>query len=259
MRIGIFLRQLNGDGQYACVTRDGRAFVVARDSTWKITKEKTETDQVRRTTRLLLMNVPQTLSGAEYTVFKLRVNGFRLCVNLLEYTPEGKPRFSFDPDSTFSHEPRILRLPPMYIESNHRAGMIDITAQQLMIKKVMIGYDFQSNPVCFISTSKSVNFESPLLHQHWSGQDIGGKRPIDDAGKLWAIKGDRINGITTTLTALNKLERVCKLRIVRAEVDGSLVWDVIISKMSDGGLNQVLRRRFMSRSVVRPEELVEPP
>jgi len=240
-RIGIFLRRLNGDDQYARVTYQGQTFIQAGTATWTV---ETRGSGYRDLTRLLPINVPQALAKADRVVFKDRINGFRICPELLEHTPKGKPRFQVTPAAHFDKERGIIHMPPSIARSAGAVGTLDISAQRQNMKKIKLGFDYDFNPVCFIATSgdSSIDSRSPFDDMYWSKTGRSNAFSFDQAGELWAVKGDRIDGLKA------RLGNVCSLRIVRTEVDDTLVWDVLIEDMYEGGVNKVMRRFMQTGS-----------
>lgn len=235
-RIGIFIRRLGGDDQYARVTYQGQTFVQAVTATWTV---ETRGSGHRQLTRLLSINVPQSLARADRMVFWNRINGFRICPELLEHTPKGKPRFQIMPSANFDKDRGIIQTPPAIARTAGTVGTLDISAQKRNMKRIKLGFDYSFNPICFITTSGDSNIDSrsPFDELYWSSRTGRSDTfSFDQSGDLWAVKGDRIDGLKA------RLGNVCSLRIERAEIGGELIWDVFIDDMYEGGVNKVMRR-----------------
>lgn len=237
-RLGIFLRRLNGDDQYARVKLNGETFVQLKAKAWD--QEVFRSLKTKRPSQEIAINVRQQVAIADENFYKDRINGFRIISKFLEPPKNGKDRFSV---SAFSWdlEERIVAMKPG--DFGH-TGLLDFSPQGCNLKCINIGFDFDHNPVCFIK-GKSVYDDLPLddvanmlytekqwtkdertqhvatIHQRtpfdkfaWSEVSNRCAQEVQYHSGLWAIKGDRISGVRLLVP------NVVFLKMVRGEFQG---------------------------------------
>jgi hypothetical protein len=143
-------------------------------------------------------------------------------------------------------------------------GLLDISQQNRWIKVIKLGFDFEYNPVCFLSSADGLiqpvhAFESdymfpvglkspksgwgkgelqesldicrlnPLSTKEWSNLYDGTAWPVPgELNSLWALKGDRLDGLDVEIR--NKRFTFATLRIVRGEFQDKVVWDVYLDE-----------------------------
>ena len=258
VRIGIFLRRLHEDDQFARVEHEGKTFVQLSASTWNPGLSSQVFQGIRsriylnesRPVEQIEINVRQDLSTFNTPNVDDRINGFR--ITIYKGSPANNSRYNlgsristenlsvsaFNWDSGTS----IMTMEPGNFGST---GAVDISAQNLRIKLITLGFDFWFNPVCFIADSNGVRrYESVDNLDQWpvderlqslqidqrSPFDMGAwstvrhkrAREVNHHPGLWALKGDRIDGLDVRFAELGDL------RIDRKKLEEKVVWDVFL-------------------------------
>lgn len=232
--LGMFVRRLKEDDQYARVRHEGITIMQMKASIWSFQYMKN-----LKSTRLIDINVRQDCTELHTDYEKDRVNGFRIATpELLERSSLGKDRFMVSAPS-WNPQERIMSMKPGDCGT---VGFLDISQQNRMIKIIKLGFDFHYNPVCFIATAlgddagadtsftrkeenqarfEKFHLRSPFDMYPWSEVVNGNASLLKPGyGDFWALKGDRVNGLNVRIASL------AELRITRGEFRDSLVWDV---------------------------------
>lgn len=249
-RLAIFLRRLNEDDQFARVKHNGKTFVQLKASVWD--QEVLKRLKTKRPAQEIDINVRQQVAIADENFYKDRINGFRIISKLLEPPKNENPRFDV---SAFSWDPeeQILAMNPG--DFGH-TGFLDFSPQGLNFKFIKIGFDFDHNPVCFIAKKKGFRdlsyFPSETNVSQWTederAQHLAGIQQRTSFDKfawskvlnrcaqqvpqhpgLWAIKGDRISGVSVLV------HDMVLLNMVRGEFQGKLVWNLYLHGMEGSG------------------------
>lgn len=211
-RLGIFLRRLSEDDQYARVEHEGKTFMRMTgriQAIWPI-----ETIEI---------NVRQEFTELTTDDSKERINGFRIATTELFKRSTRYFAADWDPHERLvftSHNPRGLGV--ACILNSH--GYCDF-------KLISLGFDFECNPLCFIDNTGI----DPMLFVKWYQQCISGQMAwskiingfaieLKEHPGHWALKGDRIDGLKV------RIGNLANLRIVRAKLENKLVWDVHLDK-----------------------------
>ncbi|KFY51743.1 hypothetical protein V497_08890 [Pseudogymnoascus sp. VKM F-4516 (FW-969)] len=247
-RSGIFLRRLNEDDQYARIRFGGETFMQLKASIWD--HEVSKRLITKRPVQEIEINVRQQVIKTNEDAYKDRINGFRIISELLEPPKKRKDRFSisWDPDE------RIVAMKPGNFGT---MGFLDFSPQGRNFKCIRIGFDFDHNPVCFIAKGKGLKelsgFPNNTDVSQWLEEEraqylagIHQRTPFDKSAwssvytgaaasevlhhpGLWAIKGDRISGLTVSV------ENMVSVRITRGEFQDKLVWDLYIDDIEKEG------------------------
>lgn len=233
-RLGMYIRRLQEDDQYARVKHDGRTFAQARQSFWD--------PRGKQKVFHLEFCVKQSYSGPEDDK-KDRINGFRVATrDVLKQTSAGKNLFRVGGPCKFYFETGIMIAKP---GSCGTTGWLEIDEQHRALKCIKLGFDMDFNPVCFLASStgltekarkQQVNIKEdqlPGIHQRdafdqlaWN--EIRGKyvQQLQHHSGLWALKGDRLDGLNVNI------QELCALRIVRGDWSGMLIWEVHLEKLN---------------------------
>ena len=266
-RLGMFLRRLDEDDQYARVTHTGKTFMQLKASFWD--PQPSNTLRSPRPVRLIEINVRQQLTEVGVKNYKDRIDGFRIATpELFELDKSGKDRFKV---SAFGWDPQE-RIMSSKAGSSGTVGVLDISKQDRKVQAIKLGFDFEYNPVCFIATSSGLTEKISALDRHgalnyglerqkaqwtsdelaqfqgihqrspfdpmaWSEVHNGTASDLKQHSGLWALKGDRASGLDV------RVGEVASLRIIRGELQDKLVWDVYL----DGVKNGMLRNMFKSK------------
>ena len=270
VRIGIFLRRLHEDDQFARVEQEGKTFVQLSTSTWRPGLSNKVSQGIRSIDVLtewlpveqIEINVRQDLSTFNTPNVDDRINGFRIT------TYKGTSRF--DLGSRISTEnlnvsafkwdsgTSIMTMEPGNFGST---GVIDIRAQNLEIQLIKLGIDFLFNPVCIFANryglrpystkdrlaqwSQDEWLQPTLVHQRspfdmgpWS--TVRGKvaQEVEQHPGLWALKGDRINGLDVRFSKLGAVQ------ILRETVEEKVVWNVYLKLPGLESKESMIRRVF---------------
>ena len=271
MRLGIFLRRLHEDDQFARVEHEGKTFVQLSASTWIPVLPKSvlqrQPSQIlqSRPVEQIEINVRQHLSTFNTSNVVDRINGFQIAT--YKTFPANEARSNSGHSTTtetlsvsaFHWDPgtRIMTMEPGVCGS---MCAIDISAQNLRIKLIKLGFDFWFNPVCFIADRSGLDgslsvddYESDLpLDIKLQYQDIHRRSPFDTeawstvSGKypmelrhhpgLWALKCDRIKGLDVRFPKLGAL------RIYRGTFEEKRVWNVHLDLTGVESKEGILRR-----------------
>ena len=274
-RIGIFLRRLSEDDQYARVTHEGKTCIQSPASTWEEFEEamdeagrEEENWQLRQSgdlnrswqrVRQIKINVRQKLVSNEAYNLADRVNGFRVATTgLLDHSDNsGMHEFEVSAPSWDPQE-RIMAMNPGDFGA---VGYIDIQEPGPEIRVIQLGFDFEYNPVCFMATEHSIHYLMPSLNRQgftFKSWEALFKENICDWGLgvfsdgmtwckvhpgviieqslcdwkmpykgVWAVKGDRLNGLSA------KIGHLAVLRFAKTARSGKLVWNLYFDSIKD--------------------------
>lgn len=251
-RLGIFLRRLKEDDQFARVEHEGKTFVQLPVSDWTPRMSSPVNLYHRISLPLVPMrlvermeiNVRQHMNASRPHEVVDRINGFRIATpEIFERTKSGTDAFSISASGSWDPRNHIMTMKP---GSFGTTGTIDISAQNFKIKLIKLGFDFSFHPVCFVADRNGLrNYENVDRRGVWSAdhvmqsQSIHERSPYDTMAwsevrhdglamelknhlGLWALKGDRIDGLDVRLGDLGAL------RITRGGFEGKVVWDVFL-------------------------------
>ena len=241
LRLGIFLRRLDEDNQYARVAQNGKTFLQLKASFW-------EKNASGRPIERIEFNIRQDVTDP--TTFKDRIFGFRIATSQLLIHSSSGEKLHKVISRAWNPEQSIMLLKPGEYGT---AGMIELNHPNHDIKMIKLGFDFEFNPVCFIAKSKGLYQRTPTvnrnlennrfnpgvlynenelaqlqgLHQRtpfdnlaWSKISNGRAWQLTQHSGLWAVKGDRLDGLEV------HIEDYGLLRVARTEIKGTMVWDV---------------------------------
>lgn len=229
LRLGMFLRRLDEDDQYARVKHKGKTFMQAKAFLWDFECSS----RFRRPVERIEINIRQTITEPNSNSYRGVINGFRIATpEILERSRSGKDRFKV---STPKWDPQE-RIMSMDSKNLDLGCMLDIRQQDRKIKVIKLGFDFDYNPVCFIaetngldpdleSESEGIFRRSPFDTMELSQVHGGFASERKQHRGLWALKGDRLTGLEAQIGEL------AALRIIRGEFQGKVVWDVYLDNM----------------------------
>jgi Heterokaryon incompatibility protein (HET) len=253
---GMFLRRLNEDDQYARVQHEGETFMQLKASFWD--HEAWKLLQSTRPVEQIEINVRQEFTESNTNNYKDRVNGFRIATpELLGRSSSGRDRFKVSASSWNPQERIISTKAGDY----GTVGSLDISQQGRKIKVIKLGFDFEYNPVCFIAATGGLDNKMPLLERRaqwqyteeaqaefralhhrspfdtmaWSEVRDGEAIELKRHPGLWALRGDRINGLNVRIGELGVL------RIVRGELQDRMVWDVYLDNVQDSTFRKIFK------------------
>lgn len=266
-RLGIFLQKLHADDQYARVEHEGASFMRLQAST-RDEDIFTFLDTMQPFDHMTF-NVPQRFDPSLTNYYKDRVNGFRIATQqILERSSSGEDRFeviahSWDPEDS------IMSIKP----GNTEAAVLDISEQNRRIKVVKFGFDYHYNPICFVATSSGMRElvievrkhrdkllseiaqvpgtyqRNPFGMMGWSEVHNKTAMELKEHPGLWAVKGDRVDGIDVRLVEeqspvygeTTKVD-IGTLQIVRDEFWDKMAWDVYLSIAEASTSREIFRR-----------------
>ena len=242
--LGIFLRRLDEDDQYARVAVNGHTIVVWPRSVWD--DGMSETRRSVKLRGLIEINVRQNITASNTNAFKERVNGFRVHKDF--FTRKNKPlRWPRSQDKPYTMVKNWIevdkKIHPKMSQQFRLSNTLRVGCRYSTVRVMILGFDFDHNPVCFM-TADYHTFLNRLpdldqwlykeypphqrMYDHigmdmfkWSKISGGIAETIPDLGEMWAIKGDRIEGVQALV------EDFGLLQIARKETEcGRLVWEV---------------------------------
>jgi len=245
--LGMLLMRLDEDDQFARVTHQGATFLQPEASTWD--NERWQKSRIGRPVLNIQINVRQSFSTHDPRNQLERIQGFRLVTsNLLLTSKSGKDMYKITAPSWAIQE-RIMSIPAFHYGF---VGSIDIGQQGQKIRLIKLGFDFDYNPMCFVAMAGGqeqpthffdgkgqFNFRLDSPVTQWTKErlaqfpSIHERSPLDmlawnTIGRkhvselklhpgLWALKGDRINGLDVSLGGL------ARVKIERAGYQGRLI------------------------------------
>ncbi|KAL8838637.1 MAG: hypothetical protein Q9170_002045 [Blastenia crenularia] len=252
--MGIFLRRLDEDDQYARVEHQGNTFIHATAATWnklpsanilalvKSQKAKEEKD-FPEVFRYIKAHVSQYNLKPSEEQCVARLNGFRIATQKwLQRSSSGEPLFSVSDSVWDSQKSTMCRRAGQH----GYMGTLDVTRQRCRIQQLQLGFDFEYNPVCFIFGATELRprtyladlFNSEKNIQHcrriwfdahdWS--EVNANRDawdLEGHQGIWALKGDRLWGLKARL--LSRLEPrseyIASIEIWRGAMPNRFVWN----------------------------------
>ena len=234
-RLGIFLRRLDEDDQYARVAVDGETIVLVPCFVWgiDILGMPPKSDCYRR---LIEVSVRQKITALKANPFKERVDGFRIHKELCA-------RNSWTHDEVHGLFEK-WRDEDTMVEARRRwhfrpIDFLSIEFQNSQVRVMSLEFDFDHNPVCLLAKSResikdchlkeltdkirreSIYGRSGEGTFEWSTIRYFEAKELPYLPGVWAIKGDRLGGVRVLVRGFGAL------RIERMETEcGRLVWDV---------------------------------
>lgn len=236
--LGIFLRRLEEDDQYARVENEGSTF---------------QTVSLRTPRTRIKVNIRQRMNDALWPYRQNCLNGFRVDGTNL-FPPSLHPRNNFVWD-------KLERT----ITAKAGEGFSDVGHLETnvgKIKVIKLGFDSEFNPVCFLAASRGMRETEPgmfalkhnqyqltegirptaegtmqrrgLFQRHasdtlgWSDLRNGKAVDLQWHDGLWAVKGDRIHGLDIVLENSGGMlsGKDVRLRITRDEPENGSQWRV---------------------------------
>lgn len=274
LRLGMFLRRLYEDDQFGRITSDGETFVQVNASMWNSQMSKPHSDlgigrlrrRPMRPVKQLEINVRQ-VTNSNTGDYNDRINGFRIATpDILGRASSGQDLFKVIASQWDAQE----KIMSMKAGESGSVGYLDIGLQNRKIELIKLGFDFDFNPVCFIATANGkgavshnldrigyINYGTEAQQAQWSTEEhaqfegIHQRSPYDKLAwsevsngeamelkqhPLWALKGDRVNGLTV------RVGELASLRILRGIINGKLVWDVYLENVvKESMLRRILK------------------
>ena len=241
--LGIFLRRLDEDDQYARVAVNGRDIFVWPRSVWD--DGMSETPRSAKLRGVIEINVRQKVTASNTNAFKERVNGFRIHREF--FTREHGPlRRLRSQDELYTTVKKWREMDeetnPNMSQQFRLTNILRISRRHSVICAMILGFDFDHNPVCFMTASYHIMETIPVFEDclykrssphhrmydrnaidtfRWSKISGGIAESISRRSKTWVIKGDRIEGVQALVEGFGLLQ------IGRKETEcGCLVWEV---------------------------------
>ncbi|KAL8684397.1 MAG: hypothetical protein Q9224_006380, partial [Gallowayella concinna] len=225
LHLAIFLRRLNDDDQYARVRYEGQTFTRKEAAHFlpkvppSFSRRNPEHEHEQQPSYIQVSVRQENIDPLD-NVLKPRLNGFRIASKgCLQRSNSGDPLFRLYGCEWRSQESSILSI------GGHRGHVadLDLRPHGHAVHYLRLGFDLAYNPVCFLVTAdgmkdvrkphlneswtvdeleqkKSVHDRTPFDRYGWSEMTLGGY--VFDLRKhpgLWALKGDRVNGLKTSL------------------------------------------------------------
>ena len=237
--LGIFLRRLDEDDHYARVAVNGKTIVVQRRFFWD--DDGSEMPRSKRFCGLIEINVRQKITASNTNAFKERVYGFHIHKKLCATSLRSHDELHGMGESTRERQKVI----DQWISRHFRPiNTFSINCQDSKVGIMSLGFDFDHNPVCFMTTSnettkkdgyrdlKELSGEKHIQQNcmcnpssidtfGWSKISYGVAEELLHHPGMWAFKGDRIDGLSVQVKGFGFLQ------IARKETEcGHLVWDV---------------------------------
>ncbi|KAL8881413.1 MAG: hypothetical protein Q9198_001384 [Flavoplaca austrocitrina] len=250
--LGMFLRRLADDDQYARVRIHGKTLVRTDASLGVRGKRIEKLDRIQ-------VNIKQRILEPT-TVHMTRFNGFR--VRFDEITLSSIPNRSYIVAHGCDWDPveMVMKIEPY---SYNHMGSLDIRGVKGSIACLKLGFDFSYNPVCLVLAKKNLIEEymarnrglgypeiikpptNPLSkpafdtdgwneYCYMSDRHVG---DVDGHSGFWALKGDRLHGLGAQRLFIGNRSfllsgrDVASISIRREEIEGSLVWTVDLNNM----------------------------
>lgn len=228
-RVGIFLRRLHEDDQYVRIR-------IGRRGLWFDTEgiQYGEDRPVRGKQLFVRQN---GYLSCDKNCLKDSVYGFKI-------SPTSFPSASRIEGYMISADGRFVTLPP---GGWGRVAVIHISAQHKGLCKIVLGFDFDFNPVCLLEDSCSprdsnadINLQnwydwSHVLADHADWNEIieGGRvirRPVGTHNGLWKLKGHRERGLDVLLSK-SFTDHGSLVTLERKTEQSKLVWEFNIDSL----------------------------
>ena len=163
--LGMFLRRLNEDDQFARVVHEGKTLVQLRASACvpKMSRQvfhgASSPLRPTRPVERIEINIRQHMTTFNIPNIDDRINGFRIATpEIPERTRTGAEAFRV---SAPSWDP-LQNTMTMKMGDFGTTSTIDISAQNRTIKFIKLGFDFSFHPVCFVATSGGLTQKTHL-------------------------------------------------------------------------------------------------
>ncbi|EXJ56892.1 hypothetical protein A1O7_07236 [Cladophialophora yegresii CBS 114405] len=225
--LGIFLRRLNEDDQYTRVSVSGRGLWRAADSIPR------PHDRLMEERRLF---VRQTLDRTwDGDCLKSRIYGFKIAPGWLPSSAEVIA-------TQYSPSSRTAVLQPGDCGWG-RVVTINFSAEHEHFRWIVLGFDFDFNPICFLGDSNSYEMKRarrPGSDWDWSSSSLDtyswdafhegriDRRSCPDEG--WALKGCRRRGLNIQFYGAYGA-RGAVVTLTRREDRSQLVWELHVDKV----------------------------
>lgn len=274
--LGLFLRRLDEDDQYARVKYEGNSVhPLGGFDEFAKHNERSSSHSTRRPYRQIEINVRQFYEERIYQheFYEERINGFRI----LEPALPAQLEYAHGPEDRFTIGSPMwdVKTCIMSREPGH-TGTVGFTDHKQRgtddIKAVRFGFDFEYNPICMLTTRTRLDiwediaedmpypasFVEPLrntlLHIHkkkpsdnveWSQKDGGGvARELESRPGCWAVKGDRIDGVDVRIMreignskgSISYYKVLANLKIRQEMFEGRYIWTVRFKPETNGPL-----------------------
>lgn len=192
--VGLFLRRLHDDDQFMRVSVHGKELI--RDgAAWL---RQRGVDGVCLSRDISIRQSPSLLHEMEDAYID-RIQGFRLNRELLEADSTVDQPFSIS--GAWDSETRIVSLSPGSRKIHH-VGAIDLGSQERVIEVVRFGFDYDYNPVIYL-TQKGVRYSE---REDERGVFVESFRGRSESGKFWG--GRFMNGSPAALTHKSQCEEL---------------------------------------------------
>ena len=158
VHLGIFLRRLDEDDQYAKVLQDGKTFLQRKASHWDEARELKSSKQV---VRQISFNVRQQVTGLTVYNYRDCMNGFRIATAELLGKQQSTRVSAFDWDP----KERI-----MFMERGAIGAIVslEIKDQDRRIKAIQLSFNVDFDPVCLLATERGLQSQLPRNMRHYS-------------------------------------------------------------------------------------------
>ncbi|KAL8982048.1 MAG: hypothetical protein Q9205_003337 [Flavoplaca limonia] len=258
LHLGMFLRRLDDDDQYARVRISGQTFVRTDAIYWVHNRKLAIPGKSIETIDSIQVNIRQKILGVHTKLQKTRFNGFRLSFDetTLQSISHGSSISvdggAWDPvDMTMEFKPA----------SYNHMGTLGLYRLRGSIADLKIGFDLWYNPLCLVQAKSMFGDEEyamacgrrsrdlEIVKPAWSflnmmafnvdgwsqSNDLGYVADVDGNPGFWALKGDRLDG----LRAQRLFKRYsspfsysgkdgASIAIEREETEDSLIWVVYL-------------------------------
>ena len=205
-----------------------------------------------------------------------RVLGYRLCSTLLERDSKNEYRFRIpepQPEGMNAAE-RIVAIRNMS-KTQGCVATVDIAREDKKIHRLKLCFDFYFNPVLFLATSSGIETKSlPSRNSHGkrvadevkhTPEEPNGSLSLDERtasdelgwssiawvsnahvalpsasrSGLWALKGDRVDGLDVYLQLENEWKMGTRVKLEKVRTDYGMIWDLQINNVPDGFMREV--------------------
>lgn len=266
--MAMFLRRLNEDDQYIRVRHDGETFQKWPSSELERSFRRHSQHDLRWQghgwwrSGQLVFNVRARNPDPDSNILLTRFNGFRLVVRDIPVDAFADEVLEVQ-DCDWDAKNRTLSLKPMHFGY---VGTVNLQLGQ-GIGAISLGFDTGYNPVCFVATeeglktssspfgasqssdpkSMGIQYRSPFDTHAWSSRQGFDAFDLKSQTGLWALKGDRLNGLSASLWS-NVVEshqaseyhadeglrkfNIDVISIKRAQWNNRLIWEVHLIRYS---------------------------
>ena len=230
--LGMYMRRLYDDDQYARIKYKGETFVNLRRGLWEgPDTEYATTGQARQPVGYIDLNVPQEFANTDAELCSKSGGSFRLLD--LKLSHGSQPRLGGQQFEVLANR-WSLEGKTLYVQPGEFGTVRFLNTEKVDdIKTIELGYDFDGNPLCSIKTTEEVQETETTSERNqqvqekveWNDFFIGSVHPTELTQGVLNLKGDRHLGMNL------EFGHVASLSMFRVLSKRSWSWHIRYSRL----------------------------